>query len=95
MSYEVDAVHDSLGIVAEVEAGRGWQGNAFYRDIVRTSLIVNARYLVIGMAKEYRYLSGGKNMVNESYALARGQLDALYASGRLKLPFDGLLLVGY
>lgn len=95
VSYEVDAAHDALGIVAEIEAGRGWQGNAFYRDIVRTSLIVNARYLVIAMAKEYRYSNRKKSVVNESYARARDQLDALYSSGRLKLPFDGLLLIGY
>ena len=95
VSYEVDAFHDELGIVAEIEAGRGWMSNAFYRDIVRTSLIVNARYLVVGMPIAYRYRTREKEAVNESYRHAREQLDALYASGRLRLPFDGLLLIGY
>lgn len=33
VSYEVDAVHDGLGVVVEVEAGRGARGNAIYRDL--------------------------------------------------------------
>jgi hypothetical protein len=36
----VDGVHDELGILLEIEAGRGARGNAVYRDLVRTSLIV-------------------------------------------------------
>ena len=92
ITYEVDGVNDELGIVLEVEAGRGWMGNALYRDLVRTSLIVNARYLVLGMINEYRYAS---NKVNHSYKEARDQLDAIYASGRLQLPFEGILLIGY
>lgn len=42
VSYEIDAFHDAEGIVVEVKAGRGARGNAGYRDIVRTSLIVDA-----------------------------------------------------
>jgi hypothetical protein len=30
-----------------------------------------------------------------AYSRTRGQLDAIYASTRLKLPFEGVLLVGY
>jgi hypothetical protein len=30
-----------------------------------------------------------------SFNDAKGTLDALYASGRLKLPFEGVLLYGY
>ena len=44
VNYEIDAFHDELGIAVEVEAGRGAAGNADYRDIVRTSLILDARY---------------------------------------------------
>ena len=75
-----------------MEAGRGWMGNALYRDLIRTSLIVNAQYLVLGMMNEYRY---GNNATNRSYDQAKDQLDAIYASGRLQLPFEGILLIGY
>ena len=44
VSYEIDAFHDKLGIAVEIEAGRGAHNNADYRDIRRTSLILNANY---------------------------------------------------
>lgn len=95
VAYEVDAFHDDLGIAVEVEAGRGARGNAIYRDLIRASLIVGARYLALGVMLEYRHLNKGKTQRVKSYDDARDQLDAIYTSGRLKLPFDGLLLFGY
>lgn len=95
VAYEVDAVHDELGILVEVEAGRGARGNAVYRDLIRSSLIVGARYLALGVMQEYRHKSGGKQVSVSSYREARDQLDAIYSSGRLILPFEGTLLFGY
>jgi hypothetical protein len=87
------ACHE-LGIVVEMEAGRRARGNAVYRDLVRTSLIVGARFLVLGVMQEYRHLSGGRPVSVSSYRDAKEQLDAIYASGRLVLPFGGLLPFG-
>ena len=95
VAYEVDAVHDEMGILVEVEAGRGARGNAVYRDLVRASLIVDARFLVLGVMRAYRHLSGGRAITVSSYHDAKGTLDALFASGRLALPFEGVLLFGY
>jgi len=95
VAYEVDGFHDEKGIVIEVEAGRGALGNAVYRDLVRASLIVGAKYLTLGVMQEYHYKNGGKEMLTQSYRDAKALLDAVYASGRLKLPFDGVLLFGY
>jgi hypothetical protein len=95
VAYEVDAVHHELGVLVEVEAGRGARGNAVYRDLVRSSLIVGARFLALGVMIEYRHQSGGKPIVVHSYREAKDQIDAIYASGRLLLPFEGLLLFGY
>jgi hypothetical protein len=91
VSYEIDAFHDSLGVAVEVEAGRGAANNADYRDLVRTSLILDARYLALVMPLAYQ----GGHQVMRAYHSSRQQLEALYASDRLKLPFDGILLVGY
>jgi hypothetical protein len=92
----VDAVHDELGVVVEVEGGRGGaRGNAIYRDLIRTSLIVDVKYLALGVMTEYRHLSGGRRMSVRSFQEARDQVDAIYASGQLRLPFEGLLLFGY
>ncbi len=91
VAYEVDGFHAEHGIVLEVEAGRGAANNADYRDLIRTSLMVDARYLVLAMMLEY---SGGGATVR-SYAQTRDRLDAVYASERLRLPLAGVLLVGY
>ena len=92
VAFEVDAVHDALGVLVEVEAGRGAMGNAVYRDLIRTSLIVGAKYLALGVMTEYRY---GKSGVTQSYRDSMALLDAIYASGRLRFPFEGILLFGY
>ena len=91
VAYEVDAFHPDHGVVIEIEAGRGAANNADYRDIVRTSLMVDARFLVLAMMLSY---SGG-NMTVRSYEQTRDRLDAVYASDRLQLPLEGVLLIGY
>lgn len=95
VAYEVDAVNDDLGVIVEVEAGRGARGNAVYRDLVRTSLIVGARFLALGVMAEYRHQSSGRAISVASYRDARDMLDAVFASQRLGLPFEGVLLFGY
>ena len=93
--YDVDAVQDELGVIVEIEAGRGARGNAVYRDLIRTSLIVDARFLALGVMSQYRHKSGGKDITVRSYHDAKEQLNAIYASQRLRLPFEGVLLFGY
>jgi hypothetical protein len=95
VNYEIDAFHDELGIAVEVEAGRGASNNADYRDIVRTSLILDARNMVLLMPVSYRFMSGQLQYAIQAYEKTRNQLDAIYASQRLQLPFDGILLIGY
>lgn len=91
VEYDVDAFHPTHHVVLEVEAGRGAASNAHYRDIVRSSLLVGVRYLALAMMIEYR--GGGRPI--RSYENTRNQLDAIYASERLQLPFDGVVLIGY
>jgi hypothetical protein len=95
VSYEIDAFHDGHGIVLEVEAGRGARGNATYRDIIRTSLIVDAQYLALLLPVVYRHVSSGREVSVRAYKECADLLSALYASQRLPLPFRGVLLVGY
>jgi hypothetical protein len=91
IEYRVDGFHPDHGIVLEVEAGRGAANNADYRDLVRTSLMVDSKFLVLAMMIEYR----GGGQTTRSFENARKRLDAIYASDRLKLPLDGILLIGY
>lgn len=95
VSYEVDGFHPDHGIVLEVEAGRGARGNAEYRDLLRTSLILDAEFLVLMLPQVYRFKSGAGQGSEQAYRNTVALLDAVYASQRLIFPFKGLLLVGY
>jgi hypothetical protein len=53
--------------------------------------MVGVRYLVLAMMLEYR----GGGQIMKSYEVARSRIDAIYASERLTLPLEGLLLLGY
>jgi len=92
VNYEIDGWHPEHKAVLEIESGRGWQGNAFYRDLIRTSLVQDAHFLIIGLRMSYSY----SNVKNQNdYQKALDQLDAIYTSGRLQLPFKGVLLFGW
>jgi len=93
--YEIDAAHDEDGVVVEVEAGRGARGNAAYRDLIRASLILDARYFVLLMPCSYRYYSNSREIAVAAYEQMKDQLNAIYMSQRLRLPFEGVLLIGY
>lgn len=95
LAYEVDAFHEDLGIALEVEAGRGARGNAVYRDLIQTSLLVDARFLALAVQLTYRHKSSGKDITVRSYRDTQNLLDAIYASNRLTLPLEGILLIGY
>jgi hypothetical protein len=58
---------------------------------------VNAKYLVIGLMQTYRHKNLKKGTVNAvaGYLESKKAIDAVYASNRLKLPFEGLLIFGY
>ena len=43
----------------------------------------------------YRHNLRDRRVSVESFREAKDQLDAVYASDRLRLPFEGLLLFGY
>ena len=92
VAFEVDAFHEELGVLVEIEAGRGAQSNAVYRDLVRSSLIVGASYLALGVMAEYHYANSS---VTQSFQVSKSLLDAIFASGRLRFPFQGILLFGY
>lgn len=92
MAYSVDAVHLEMGILVEIEAGRATMGNAIYRDLIESSLIFDARFLILMVPQKYRY-SGGTTA--QSYRDTKNLLGAIYASQRLQLPLEGILLIGY
>jgi hypothetical protein len=95
VTYEVDGFHEEYGIVLEVEAGRGARGNAEYRDLLRSSLILDATFLVLMLPIAYRFNSGAREGTELAYRKTRDLLSAIFASQRLRFPFEGILIIGY
>ena len=58
--YEIDAYHSEWTCGMEVEAGRGWMGNAVYRDLILASVMVDVDHFVLAVANGYRYKTGGR-----------------------------------
>ena len=86
-SFEADGIHEETGTVIEVEAGRGVTNYQFLKDIFQACMMHNVNYLVIAVRKIYRR--------NHNFETVSRFLDTLYTSGRLKLPLEGILLIGY
>jgi hypothetical protein len=57
MKYEIDAYHNEWKCGIEVEAGRATMGNAIYRDIVQSLVMVNLDYLILAVPISYKYNS--------------------------------------
>jgi hypothetical protein len=91
-TYNIDAYHPKYRVGLEIEAGRGTKGNAVYRDLVQTSLLVDVDYLALAVLTEYKW---GAKGVEYSYRATKEILDAIYASERLRFPMKGILLIGY
>lgn len=92
LTYRVDAFHARNKVLVEIEAGRGAVSNAVYRNLIEASLIFDATYLVLVVAQRYTYSA---QRTVQSYADTRGLLSAIYGSGRLQLPLDGVLVISY
>jgi hypothetical protein len=92
VNYEIDDFHDELGIAVEVEAGRGRQRRLpRYRRHV-TDLGTPATWLCCPAGTALQPVSASTPC---AYEKTRTQLSAIYASQCLRLPFEGVLLIGY
>lgn len=87
----VDAVLAGAGAVMRVTGGRGAQNNELHRALVECSLAGDVRHLVVWVMVRYEH-SGG---VTWAFETCRSVLHLIDRSGRLRLPFDGVLLLGY
>jgi hypothetical protein len=86
-SFEADAYHEAAGFVVEVEAGRGVVNNQFLKDLFQACMMNGVTEFAVALRNDYR----GTN----DFERAARFFDVLYASNRLKLPLEGVLLVGY
>jgi len=86
-SFEADAYHEAAGFVVEVEAGRGVVNNQFLKDLFQACMMNGVTEFAVALRNDYR----GTN----DFERAARFFDTLYASNRLRLPLEGVLLVGY
>jgi hypothetical protein len=90
LRYEVDAYNLEFRCGLEVEAGRGFQGGAFYRDLIQAMVMSEVDHLCIAILNRYEYASTYSN----DYSKAIDVADALFAHDRIRIPF-GLTVIGY
>lgn len=92
-TFEVDAFDPETGTIIEVEAGRGVLNHQFLKDLFEACAIQDAQYLVIAVLLEY----WPKSMKRPSrdYEKVVNFIDTLYASERIQLPLEGILVLGY
>ena len=94
LQYEIDAFHPTWRCGLEIEAGRGWMGNAVYRDLVQALVMVELDTLVLAVANTYRYQSSGKLTISRDYENTTAVAESLYGHSRIQMPYR-LVVIGY
>jgi hypothetical protein len=84
-SFHADAYNQNLGIVIEVEAGRAVDNNQFLKD-----LVIAVRNFYRTKAKNAKGYKEDKDFEDINLFF-----ETLYISSRLKLPLEGVLIIGY
>ena len=67
VQYQIDAYHKEWRCGLEIEAGRAWMGNAVYRDLIQSLVMVELDHLILAVPQTYKYLSGGKPMKSKDF----------------------------
>lgn len=86
-SFEADAFHSVNKVVLEVEAGRAVANYQFLKDIFQSCLMNDVDYCCIAVRQSYKDSNDYEKVVNF--------VQTIYASERLKLPLQGILIIGY
>jgi len=86
-SFSADAYHEECGVVLEVEAGRAVDNNQFLKDLFQACMMQRVRHAAIAVRNNYRG--------HDDYSSVCTFFDTLYASSRLRLPLEGVLVLGY
>lgn len=90
-AFEADAVYRDPPTgnltVLEVEAGRAYTNYQFLKDLFEACMMQDVDYLTIAVRRVYRESPDFDKVVTF--------FDTLYASQRLALPLDGVLVLGY
>jgi allophanate hydrolase subunit 1 len=85
--FDADGYNEITKTVIEVEAGRAVTNYQFLKDLFQACMMYEVDYLIIAVRKDYKGNPDFQNVITF--------FDTLYASGRLALPLNGILIIGY
>ena len=96
-SFNVDGWHDDTKTVLEVEAGQAVENNRFALDVIKAISIASAKNLVIAVPANYHpeRLRRNNKPPKRDFDEVVKVIDGLYSSGRVALPLDSMLIIGY
>lgn len=94
VQYQIDAYHAGWRCGLEIEAGRAWMGNAVYRDLIQSLVMVELDHLILAVPQTYKYLSNGQPLTSRDFDKTKALVETLYGHTRMKLPYS-LTLIGY
>jgi hypothetical protein len=86
-SFDADAYHEDEGFVIEVEAGRAVVNYQFLKDFFQACMMNDVNYLAIAVRNTYRN--------RKDFEIVTRFFETLYASSRLAVPLQGILVIGY
>ncbi len=86
-AFEADAYHPIQRTVVEVEAGRGVTNYQFLKDLFQACVMQEVNFAVIAIRQDYRG--------SDDFSKVVTFIETIYASNRLILPLQGLLIIGY
>lgn len=86
-SFDVDAYLQEEGYVIEIEAGRAVCNYQFLKDFFEACTIIGVKRLCIAVRNDYRG--------SDNFSTVCTFFDTLYTNGRLNIPLDSLLIIGY
>ena len=85
--FHADAFAEVKKTVIEIEAGRAVTNYQFLKDLFEACVMVNVEFLVIAVRKVYRNSHDFEKVITF--------FETLYASNRIALPLNGILVIGY
>jgi hypothetical protein len=86
-SFDADAYNKNRSTVIEVEAASAVTGNQFLKDLFQASMMEGVQYCVIAVRN--------RSKATKDFDTVCRFMDTMYASDRLRLPLDGILILGY
>jgi len=87
LSFDADAYNPKTKVVLEVEAGRAVTNYQFLKDFFQACMMQDVNFFCVAVRNKYLKRNDFKQVIKF--------FDALFASGKLSVPFEGILILGY